>query len=1137
MTKMQHVRGVAVAALAALLALPVAAAGAQSATITGRVASESGVRLEGANVLIPELSQSAITNAQGAYTIVVPSARVSGQRIVVRVRAIGYTPEARTITLAAGSHTEDFTLKADINRLTEVVVTGTVGEATERSKVPYAISRLTTADIPVPALDPVTALSGKVAGLRIAQTGGQPGTSPQIQLRGPTSINTAGRSTSPLIVVDGVIMNVGSLSEIGGLDIESIEVVKGAAGASLYGTRAANGVIQIRTRRGGSGTDAIKFNFQTEYGVSDLNSISYGMPLYNVLTLDETGSRICVDAGSLKILASYAPCTKTMDWMKEVYRINNFAGDTVATAHVPQGGGTPTRESLLNRYQASYWPNTYYNPLAQTLKMNPIQLSSIDATGKVASVRFFVSGSYQNQQGAVRDLTGNKQRRARVNLDYDARSDLNFSFSSMYDRGDNDNRSGGSSNGSIFGQILRGSAIGTDYLARDTLGRRIVRSPLATPTGNGVGTLLYDMENLFDTNISNRFFGNVSSRYFPTEWLTVDGTYGYDSRQRVAKTGQLFHYRTSGVSASQNSGNMNFGNVSDIAMNGTLGATLRHALRSDLNSTFQVRGNFDQENILTNNSGGQVFTVSGVFTTSNTTTNKTATSSSEITKNRGILAGTSLDFKDRYVVDVAFRYDGSSLFGAGNRWAPFGRVSGVWRVSEEPWYSVPGLTDFRLRASHGTAGSTPRFSAQYETFSCSNGACSLGQAGNLNLKPETTSENEVGAEFTLLNKLGVELTNARSKTTNQILQVTTPAAAGFTTQWQNAGTLNNNTYEVALNLPVVSKRDFSWSMRGTWDRTRTTVKELFVPDFFFDGGTGQGSATFFLITAKDSLNNGQPMNRFGQIYGRSFYRSCGELPGNLPAECGDVGSGKSFQVNDRGYVVWVGAGNDYTQGITKNLWQTFLPAGQSPWGPKVPLFFGMPIVDRPLAGQPNAGVGYNKIIGNVFPDFRMTYSNNMTYKRLTFYGLLDATIGQSIYNQSEQWGLLDLSSANFDQRDNTVQTAKPMGYGWRTGPSESTGVGGFYDTLNPNNYNVEDGSFAKIRELSVTYNIGKVKWLGESTVGFVGRNIYTFTNYSGLDPEVGAGGGNGTTSSLVNSTDAFGFPNLRNYTIRFSTRF
>src|SRR4051812_38856996 len=172
-------------------------------------------------------------------------------------------------------------------------------------------------------------------------------------------------------------MNVGSLTEIGGLDIESIEVVKGAAGASLYGTRAANGVIQIRTRRGGAGSDAIKFNLHTEYGQSDLNSVNYGMPVNNDIILDETGGHVCVDAGSLSGLAGapYAPCAKRLDWMKEVYRINNLvSADTLGQAHSIQGGGVPTRESLLNRYQASYWPGEYYNPLASTVYKNPITL-------------------------------------------------------------------------------------------------------------------------------------------------------------------------------------------------------------------------------------------------------------------------------------------------------------------------------------------------------------------------------------------------------------------------------------------------------------------------------------------------------------------------------------------------------------------------------------------------------------------------------------------------------------------------------------------------------------------------------------------------------------------------------------------
>src|SRR4051812_8613728 len=215
---------------------------AQNAVITGKVAAESGLPLEGAQILITELGASTATNAKGVYTINIPSARVNGQQVTVKVRAISYTPESRLVRMTAGTHTEDFTLKADINKLSEVVTTGVVGEQVERAKVPFAIGRLTAEDIPIPALDPITALQGKVAGLRIASTGGQPGTTPEILMRGPTSINASGRSQSPLIVVDGVIQRVGGLSDLGGLDIESVEVIKGAAGASLYGSSAASGV-------------------------------------------------------------------------------------------------------------------------------------------------------------------------------------------------------------------------------------------------------------------------------------------------------------------------------------------------------------------------------------------------------------------------------------------------------------------------------------------------------------------------------------------------------------------------------------------------------------------------------------------------------------------------------------------------------------------------------------------------------------------------------------------------------------------------------------------------------------------------------------------------------------------------------
>ncbi len=1164
MRNLTRARTIAIALLGAFLAVVTPEqAQAQNAVITGKVTSDFGQAIAGANVYINDLAMSVATDAAGAYTLNIPSARCCGQQVNLRVRALGYQPQIRPLRVAPGTTTINFTLKQDVNRLDEIVVTGSI-EGTERAKVPFAIARLTAEDMPVPALDPLRALTGKIPGVRIAQSDGRPGTTPEIMMRGPTSINGEGRGQGPLIIVDGAILNnVGSLEELGGLDIESVEVVKGAAGASLYGTRAANGVITIKTKRGATGQDGVKFNVRSEYGFSDVNSIEYGQPENHHLQLDETGKRFCVQGSG-----NVANCSRTFDWMTEIVRINSVPGDTVRAPqsvqwNAPSAGGA----QLQNIYQSQIWPNRYYSTLAQMVNNNPVQLTAVDASGRAGGVRFYVSGSATNEEGAIKGLTGIQQQRGRVNLDYDARSDLLISVSSMYDHGTNDLRNPGSG----FFTLLVGAPAGTDYTRKDSLGRTILRGGGAGLRGSGNGTNGFfhntENDNQFASRSSDRFLGNLSLNYFPAAWVTFDGTVAFDNRNRLDRSWFVKGYRTVGVSTAFNNGNISMNNLREESFNGNLNATFRRQLTDDLNGKMTVRALYEQSGFRANNSSGQIFLVKDIFTTSNASTNKTATSSSQTDKNNGLLIGTSLDYKDRYIFDATFRRDGSSRFGSKNRYASFSRVSGVWRVSEENFWTSGMMSDFRLRASRGTAGSTPNFAAQYETYTVGTTGISLGQAGNSKLRPETTTEYEMGTDFTLFQRLGVELTHARSSTVDQILEVNTPASLGFSTQWQNAGTLANRTWEVALGLPVINKQDLKWNMRGTWDHTETYITELTAPDYAFSPAGG----TFFRITAAKSycrdpffaappvagaaarlpgscstytgtdgntytpisVTNGNKPDRYGNIWGRKFYRKCSELPSSVQGSCG---AGKDFVVNDQGYVVWVGAGNASGDGIKKNLWQTVLPGASSPWGATVPLYWGMPIVERPLAGQPDAGTGVQQIIGNVFPDFRFGFSNNLTYRRLNVFALLEGTIGHEIYNRGEQWGLFDFTSAAFDQGKRTVETAKPVGYGWRTGPSEGAGIGGFYDILNANNYNVEDGSFVKVRELSVSYSVGPVKGVGNWTVGVVGRNLMTFTNYTGLDPETGQSGSQ-TGSGLINQADNFGFPTLRTFTLSLTTRF
>ena len=1113
-------RAVAGALLGIMVAASAARAQSQNAIITGKVVGDAGQPIEFANVFISELVLSVPTNAQGSYSISIPAARALGQAVNLRVRAVGYQPGMVAIKLTGGAQSHNFALKKDINRLSEIVVTGSI-EGTERSKVPFAIGRVTAADLPVPALNPVTALQGKVAGMRIASTSGQPGSTPAILLRGPTSINASGRSTGPLLIVDGTILRNQSLNEIGGLDIESVEVVKGAAGAALYGSSAANGVIVIKTKRGAS-RDEVKFNFRSEYGISDLNSSQYGAPEFHPLQLDETGTRFCV-AGA----GNVAPCSRTFNWMEEILRINSVNADTIRTQQSAQFNSPGSGGELLNVFQANVWPGQRYNAFAQMSQQNPVTLNSLDASGRAGGVRYFVSGAFTSDRGAIRNLEGQQQRRARVNLDYDIRPNLTVSVSTLFDKSSTDSR------GSFFGGLLRGAPPGTDYLVRDSLGRGIIKGGGTgfRPTGNGAGTFLYATENQTGRSSGTRYLASMTTTYTPSDWASFEALYSYDFRNSLSDNYAVKGYRTDGVSAATNNGNQSVGNSNRESMNAQISATFRKQITSDLNAKVNFRGLIDRDFSRSSSSAGQVYVVKDIYTLSNTTTNFSTGSSSSLVKNMGGIAGANVDYKGKYILDGTYRYDGSSLFGEGNRWAPFGRLSAVWRLSEESFFSLPKVSDFRVRASRGSAGNTPNFSAQYETYNCSASGCSLGQAGNSQLKPETTTENEFGTDLTLFGRLGVEVTYAQSLTRNQILNVPTPSSLGFASKWQNAGSLQNKTWEVALNLPVITKKDFQWNTRATWDRNRSYITDLFMPEYFTSAGTGQGTGSIFLITARKDKVDGVPVNRFGNIWGRKFYKTCSDLPSSVQTQCG---AGKPYQVNDQGWVVWAGEGNSYRDGITKNLWQTKLPAAQSPWN--FPLQFGHPIVDRPLKGEKGEGVGINHIIGNTLPKFRFALNNTVTYKKLSLYALLDATIGHNIQNQGEGWGLLDLSSSYFDQGNASVETAKPLGYGWRVGGSEGAGSGGFYDLLGPNNYNTEDGSYAKFREVSLTYQIGKVAGMGDWTLSAIGRNMFTFTKYSGYDPEVGVSGGQ-AGSGLINQVDAFDFPTLRTYTISLSTRF
>lgn len=1147
MRTMTRARATAGALLGVLLALPLAGrAQAQNAVITGKVATEFGQPLEGANVYIAEMTISVGTNASGAYTITIPAARVSGQQVVLRVRAFGYMPQARPLRLTAGSQTADFSLRQDVNRLQEVVVTG-VTAGTEQKNLAFTVAHVDESQMPVQGSNALSQLQGKVPGAQIVQTTGRPGAAASVLLRGPKSINGSGRGQDPLYIVDGVELQ-GGLGDINPSDIESVEVVKGAAASSLYGSRAGNGVISVTTKSGKNAGEGIRFTARTEYGRADIER-EFPLPVNHFLMMDETKTRFCTVSSGAQ---SAQTCNQTTDLAQEALRINENAQDVSLdpVLFVRDGGiaATLPKPFLRGTFQVEQWPQVF-NPVGQLVTPGQRTNSTFDASGRVGATSFFASLNNYWEQGAIRYLDGYKRNSIRLNVDQNVGSQWTFGVRSYYARSSADG--GNAENGTGFFRLTR-TPRGIDLLRTDKFGRLFIRS---NPLNQGFqnDNPLYWFQNARQIDKSDRFIGTVTSRYSPFGWLDFDGNFSYD-RSNVGSTFQRdLGFRTTGNSPNNPLGFFASGVSANAAagfnqsLNGALNATARKSW-GDFNTRYTARYLYEQQDFDFSGLSGNTLAVPGLFTADNVTASYAVTSGLQSIRSIGMMGGVDADWKERYIVGALVRHDGSSLFGAQNRWATYGRGSLAWRVSAEPWWFAPSLVnELKLRGSVGQAGGRPRFSAQYETFTIgTGGTLNPATLGNKKLRPETVTETELGLDAEVLSRYGLSVTYAKSVATDQILRVAPPTISGFDFQWKNAGTLENKTWEASLNVPLIQQRNLNWSARVNYDATKSVITKLNVPPFF-DGTGQQGTDQMFKFAEGET---------YGTFYGRKFATACSELPGYMQSRCG---AGKDYQQNDQGYIVWIGQGNTPSDGIAKNLWQAVnvgciaadgsrIPSGQvnaetvckqrggtvnTPWG--VATSWGMPIILRD-----STGTAQKVALGHALPDFRLGLSQTFNYRKVFVYASLDGSYGQSVWNEGRAWSLGDFQDKEEDQRGKDISTAKPVGYYWRaTSPDNGAGVGGFYDLLAPNSATVEKASYMKLREVNVSYNVGPVRGMGDWTVSFTGRNLKTWTDYKGFDPEVGltSVGANVTGSSALAAVDAFNFPNFRTFTFGIGTRF
>jgi hypothetical protein len=315
---------------------------------------------------------------------------------------------------------------------------------------------------------------------------------------------------------------------------------------------------------------------------------------------------------------------------------------------------------------------------------------------------------------------------------------------------------------------------------------------------------------------------------------------------------------------------------------------------------------------------------------------------------------------------------------------------------------------------------------------------------------------------------------------------------GFSSQVQNAGTLESNTWEYHVEVPVLDTENMSWNVRLNLDRSRSNISELGRPAF---------RSGFFYY------RDGEV---FGAYYGAKWVAGCDELPSG--SDCGQ------FQMNDDGLLVWTG-GAEHTTGIANSSWGT---DSQGQTGDDT-YQWGMPIrawgeCETQRQGDP--GCKDFLYLGNSTPDLNFSFRSSFSWKDLSVYALFDGDMGAFIYNQTRQWAYRENRSGDQDQYGKEDGLKKPVAYYQR-----------LYNTNAMNGWFVEKGDFVKLRELSIRYSLNP-EWLdaifrGRVTgadINLIGRNLHTFTDYTGYDPEVANGNGG---SDVIGRIDSYQYPNFR----------
>lgn len=1080
-------------------------------TIKGKVSDGNGDPLPGAGVLIKGTTKGTVTDMDGRYDIVADAS----QTLVFSY--IGFKDKE---VLVGSQSVIDVALRDDQNLLDDVVV---VGYGTQsRKTLTTAIAKVDgdkIMDAPVSTVG--DALKGKVTGLHIVSNNNLPGEAPKFLIRGGSSIN---RSNSPLCLVDGVER---SFEDLNPNDIESIEVLKDAASAAIYGSRASNGVILVTTRKGNQFKGPqIVFDAQMGYNAPArtwrlANATEY-LSVVRPAAFQGPNASLVLSGGNGAGVGNTSPTS--------VYSTRYLEdGEAVPVGYLSMADPIDASKTIIytdRDWQKEWYAPAFYHKEYVGINGGNKEMKYAASIGTIQDMGMVAMSGYKNFT-----MHGNTSFKITKNLEasttFDFTKNLKNPLTSNY-----------------FNALGRGLMMSPTHIGKYPDGSFATGGTNANQQSAEFYEAFYDRENS-----RQKFMGNIGLKWNITDWLTANAQYAYyDNSYRgsyytrgqvISDQGGVTDNFISGTRATSESRtqtarqnfqaylsmNKSFGKSK---LDGTLGYDYSYWSYYSLSGSSSGAKNDKLPYLQSGDHGDVEEKRVSTFDASNEEYDTALIS---------YFGRVGYNYADRYILSATFRADGSSLFAKGNKWGYFPSASAAWIISEEPFYGSlkEKMNTLKLRASYGMTGNNDiSRTAPLGSYGLSDYAGysvilpSVMQ--NAGLRWETTTQLDLGLDMGFYNdRIRVVLDYYNKTTDNMIFAITLPDTGQFSSVQANVGSARFYGAELELHTVNVQTKDFSWDTDFTYSFSRNKVLSL-PEDYAYEIMDMDGNPTGeigYRIGGYTTANGyrfggtavGEPL---GRIWG---YKVAGVLQNDVEA------AAALYDTQSHGYRRSDG------MSITGRK-----DAGDFEW------------VNR--YGTAKTSDGREQIdatdmfcLGNVAPHSTGGISNTFHIKRVTFQVYMDYALGHSIYNYMKTrmvQNTLGYSNSNLDMN--------LFNQTWRH-PGDESNVARFFpndaDYGNRNysrasDFNVEKASYICLRDVSLYYDLPgnwiKRAGMKKLTVGLTGNTLYYFTRISGaISPETGiasdAGGSDMYTSVQMGASNSNIMPAARKMMLNLKITF